>query len=359
MLDKKDAQWWILEAQQHPESAADLIRMLADRLAFLDRQNEELRGELIALRRRRHLSGAATVSAAPDDVLQKRIRDLETALRQVGVEKRLIAYAQDRIEASLPLGDAPEGTLVLPERPNLLVCGPAASLIIVTADSRLFSLGVTDLPTPEPGQGPASLGNPRDVAAMLDASAFEQYRFLVLVTAQGYAYSVLAARVATAAGRGDRLLRSLIPGDPVAFAVPSHNADLLAVSRQGRWTRFPERSLAGSGSLVMELPRGDTLAGLTPLADDAEFALVSDEGRVFVRRAADFPARKAPGASAGQPFKGHTLLTVGVGETVLALTRRGALKVIPLERLGAARADAGAPLPGLAAGDAVLSAVIF
>jgi DNA gyrase/topoisomerase IV subunit A len=359
MLDKKDAQWWILEAQQHPESAADLIRMLADRLAFLDRQNEELRGELIAMRRRRNVSGEATLSAAPDEVLHKRIRDLETALRQVGVEKRLILYGQDRVEANLPLGEAPEGTLVLAERPNLLICGPAASLYIVTSESRLFSLGLGDLPTPEPSRGPAMLGNPRDVAAILDARAFESCRFLVLTSAQGYAYSVLAARVTTAAGRGDKLLRSLIPGDPVAFAVPSYNADLLAVSRQGRWTRFPERALAGSGSLVMDLPRGDTLAALVSLNGEADVVVVSEEGRIFIRPAADYPARKAPGVSAGQPFKGHTLLTVGVGENVLMLTRRGALLVAAAGRLAQARTETGMLMPGLAAGDAALSAATF
>ncbi len=109
----------------------------------------------------------------------------------------------------------------------------------------------------------------------------------------------------------------------------------------------------------MELPRGDTLAGLVSLGDEPEFVILSEEGRVFIRSSADFPARKAPGVSAGQPFKGQTLLTVGVGETVLMLTRRGALLVAPVERLGNARGDAGMLVPGLAAGDAALGAAIF
>src|SRR2546430_9819220 len=99
MLDKKDVQWWVLEAQKHPDAATDLIRMLADRLAFLDKQNEELRGELITLRRKQR-------GEAPDSevsALRQRVQELETALRQNGVGRRLLIYAADRVEANLPL----------------------------------------------------------------------------------------------------------------------------------------------------------------------------------------------------------------------------------------------------------------
>src|SRR3954468_17108186 len=98
MLDKKDAQWWITEVQKHPESAVDLIRMLADRLAFLDRQNEELRGEMITLKRKQR---SASGSGADLDAMQQRIRDLETALRQNTSELHVLVYAQDRIEVNM------------------------------------------------------------------------------------------------------------------------------------------------------------------------------------------------------------------------------------------------------------------
>jgi hypothetical protein len=99
MLDKKDAQWWVLEAQKHPESAVNLIRMLADRMAFLDRQNEELRGELITLRRKQH---GGEASGAELQTLQQRIRELEGVLRQGQAGRRLLIYGPDRIEANLP-----------------------------------------------------------------------------------------------------------------------------------------------------------------------------------------------------------------------------------------------------------------
>src|SRR5664279_4652327 len=98
MLDKKDAQWWILEAEKHPEAATDLIRMLADRLAFLDKQNEELRGEMVTLRRKQRGNSSVDV-----DALQQRIQELEEALRAGKSGQRLLVYARDRIEINRAL----------------------------------------------------------------------------------------------------------------------------------------------------------------------------------------------------------------------------------------------------------------
>src|SRR5450432_2074768 len=98
MLDKRDAQWWIVEVQKHPESAQDLVRMLADRLDMLDKQNEELRGDLIAMRRKQHNNGAADL-----ETLQQRIHELEAALRDGETDQRLLIYAHNRIEANLSL----------------------------------------------------------------------------------------------------------------------------------------------------------------------------------------------------------------------------------------------------------------
>src|SRR5215510_14853109 len=88
MLDKKDVQWWIAEVQKHPETATDLVRMLADRLAFLDKQNEQLRGELITLRRKQ----LGEVVSADITSMQERIQQLEAALRQGKTGQRFLLY---------------------------------------------------------------------------------------------------------------------------------------------------------------------------------------------------------------------------------------------------------------------------
>src|SRR4051794_34466682 len=99
MLDKKDAQWWVLEAEKHPEQAIDLIRMLADRLSFLDKQYETLSGEVITLKRKSRGDGdSADVTA-----LQQRVRELESALKQGSALRQLVVYAADRIEVKATL----------------------------------------------------------------------------------------------------------------------------------------------------------------------------------------------------------------------------------------------------------------
>jgi hypothetical protein len=350
MLDKKDAQWWVLEAEKHPESAVDLIKMLADRLAFMDRQNEELRGELMTQRRKQRGDAAPAEVAA----LQQRVQELERALRQNGVGQRLLVYAADRIEANLPVDGAQNLDRELPGDVALLLCDVAARLLIVTTESQAFSLSVGDLPIPD--NGPALFGNPRNIAAILDQSAFERCRFLTLLSRSGYVYSVLAGTVSQIARRQDKLIRNLIPGDPISAAIPSYNADLFAVSQKGRWTRFPEKSIAGAGSLVMELPKGDELAGVIPLSGDSNLTFLTADGRLLVYPSAELATRKAPGASAGMLYKGQSILGMTTGSELVILSRLGKLLTVDVKQLPyKAQTDVGAPVPGLSAGDSVLA----
>jgi DNA gyrase/topoisomerase IV subunit A len=349
MLDKKDAQWWVLEAQKHPDAATDLIRMLAARLAFLDKQNEELRGELITLRRKQRGEAADSEVSA----LRQRIQELETALRQNGVGQRLLIYAADRVEANLPLDTISGLDRELPGDVALLACDALARLLIVTDESQVFSLSLGDLPVPE--NGPAMFGNPRNIAAILDQSAFERCRFLTLLSRGGYVYSVLAGTVNQVARRQEKLVRNLIPGDPIVAAIPSYNVDLFAISQKGRWTRFPEKSIAGAGSLVMELPKGDSLAGVVSLSGDFDLAFLTADGRLFVRSTSGLATRKAPSTSAGMLFKGETILGVTAGADLILLTGRGKVLPVSVKDLPyKAQTETGAPIPGLAAGDSVL-----
>ncbi len=351
MLDKKDAQWWIAEVQKHPESASDLVRILADRLAFLDKQNEELRGELIALRRKQlGVSPSADVTA-----MRERIQQLEVALRQSRSGQRIIVYARDRVEINTGLDVAQKEGLgrEMPGDIALLLCNALANLLIVTDNSQVFSLAYNDLPTAD--DSPTMLGNPNNVASILDQAALERSRFLALLSGNGYVYSLIVGKVAQAAKRQEKLLRNLIPGDPIVAAVPSYNADLFAVSEKGRWIRFPEKVVAGTGSLVMELPKGDRLVGLTPLVTDSDLLLLTTDGKLFLRLSTDFKVRR-PGTSAGMVLRGQSVFGVSSAPEITILTRLGKLLTVRAAELPfKASTDMGIPLPGLEPGDSVLT----
>lgn len=354
MLDKKDAAWWMQEAQKHPDSAVDLIRTLADRLSFLDKQNEELRAELITLRRQR--IGASNVTHPEVSALQKRIQELESALTGTGVEQRVILYARERIEANQPLDQVRENGFgrTLPIDLSLLVTKPGANLLIITEDARAFSLTVGDLPVPT--DAPASLGNPDNICAILDVASFENCRFLAVLTSRGYVYSLLMGTVMQAAKKGDKLIRNLIPDDPVVAVIPSHNADLFAISQKGRWTRFPEKSISGVGSAAMELPKGDIVAAIASLPEETTLCFLTSEGKLFLRNTSSLPNKRGPGASSGVLLKGVTVFGVTSHPDLTILTRRGKLLDIKVSDLAyRAQTDTGTPIPGLAADDAPLS----
>jgi len=355
MLDKKDAQWWVLEVEKRPDAAADLIRMLADRLAFMDKQNEELRGEVIALKRR--IRGSTT--SVEVGALQRRIQELESLLREGSTNRRVIVYGPDRVEINQELGESAVLNRALTstsdDRLRMLACTPGANLFILTADTRAFFISYSDLPTPESGGDAARLGNPRDVAAIMDRAVFEHNRFLLLVSQRGYVYSLLAGTINAVAGRQEKLIRNLIPGDPIVNAIPAQNGDLIAFSERGRWTRFPERAIAGSGSLIMELPRNDSLVSVLSLVGDAELVFLSADGRLFVRRSDALPPRKAPGVSAGQLFKSQILLGAAIGTEFAILTQHGQVIHATLKAIrDAAASENGMRVPDLAAGDVAL-----
>jgi len=345
MLDKKDAQWWVLEAEQHPERATDLIRMLAERMAFLDARNEELRGEVIELRRKGR--GANMAPAANLGALQQRVEELETRLKDGGAARHLLIHDGNRLFANVSLQTAQiDGVGELPKGARMLVMSSAARLYAITADTRVFSVPVSELPQGET----VTLDAPKDIATFIDQSIFESSRYLVLVTRGGTLVSTLAGNLARFAAKGEKILRNMLPDDPIIAAYPSGNADLLLVSRLGRWLRFPERALGSTGTQGMTLPKDDALAGLVWVTDEAPLYLVTASGRLFMRHTRDLPAKKAPGRATGQLFSGQEIIAIGKGTELLTVTPEGGLSLLSLTSVPArAETDAGYTLPGISA----------
>lgn len=355
MIERKDAQSWIQEAQKNPESAVDLIRTLAERLMFLDKQNEELRAELIALRRQK-ITVAAPASGE-FTALQKRIQELESALSDTGDVRRALLYARERIEANLPLQAALDSGIgrPLPIDLQLLICKPGSSLLIITEDARAFSVTLGDLPVPQ-DDAPAALGNPTNVAAILDPATFDGGRFIVLLSQRGYVYSLLLGTVVQTAKKGEKLLRNLIPDDPIVAAIPSYNADVIAISQKGRWTRFPEKAIAGVGSPALELPKGDIVAGIASLQTDTKITILTAEGKLFVRESSQLATKRMSGGPGGVLLKGFTVFGVTTAPEFLVLTRRGKLLSVTVADLPyRTQTDTGATIPGLESDDAALS----
>ncbi|HVO42236.1 MAG TPA: hypothetical protein VMT34_06425 [Aggregatilineales bacterium] len=348
MFQKKDVQWWISEVQQHPESAVDVVRTLGDRIAFLDRQNEELRAELIALKR--------STRGGDVESLKRRIVELENALRG-GTERRVVIYGRDRITFNATLSVAEQAGTSAPVSAGvcLLVCAPSAKLIAVGDDGRLYGMEYDALPLAT--DFPVMLGQPDNIAVILDAAIFERFRYLTVITRQGMIYSELGGAVTASARKGDKIIRGLRPGDTITNAVPSSNGDLFAISRKGRWIRFSEKVLTSAGAPVMKLPTDDSVFGVVPLSAEADLTFIAADGRAFVRSSArDFTARKAPGSPGGVLFRNITLVGAGVSDEIALLTERGRLLRIMVRELPfRAQTESGFLLPGIEPGDSVIA----
>ncbi len=236
----------------------------------------------------------------------------------------------------------------------MLLCSAGARLLAITAEARVFSVPLAGLPVPTGNA--IAFDAPRDVVVLLDQAMFEQNRYLTLVSQKGYGYSVLAGSLNRAASRQEPLIRNLIPDDPIIMAVPSNNADLIALSRKGRWTRFAEKAIAATGSLIMELPKGDTLAAMTWIGTESDLIFVTAGRSLFLRSSGELVSRKTPGRSAGPLIRDQALLGVTPIRGLCLLTRRGnLLTVLPGQLTHRAQTDSGMSVPGLAEDNSIVA----
>jgi DNA gyrase/topoisomerase IV subunit A len=349
MFQKKDVQWWISEVQQHPETAADLVRMLGDRIDFLDRQNEELRAELITLKR--NSRGGDTES------LKRRIAELESAMRG-GSERRVVIYGRDTIYYNNTLSVALQVGLPNLDRtlsPSILICDPGAKLVAIGEDSRVYAMSYADLPMPT--DQPMALERPNNIAIILDSQVFERNRYLSVVTRGGLVYSELGGALMAVGRKGEKLLRNLRPDDAILTAAPSSNADLFAISGQGRWIRFSEKILTSAGTPIMKLPGNDQVVSVVPLVNDANIVFITAQGKVYVRASGrDLAARKTPGSGGSVLFKGDTILGARAEDEHFCLTASGKLlHVLTSDIPFRAQTESGYVLPGFAPGDAIVA----
>jgi len=358
VIDTNDVQWWLLEAQQHPDTIPELIRLLAERIALLSRQNEELRGDLITARRKGNGAASAEVQA-----LQDRIMALEQISTNGGRPPgpRLLIYRPGQLIVSQPVDSIDEsGVGAVEPGVNMLIADESARLLAITDESRAFNVTLHDLPIPD--KSPIPIDTPRGIIAFLDLATLERRRYLTLLSQRGYVYSILVGAVARMAAKQEPLIRNLIPDDPIVAAVASGGSDLLACSRLGRWARFPERTIAGAGSQVFTLAKGDALAGITALEAHMLVMVFTAEGEMFVRAAESITVGTAPGKATGTVSKGVVVLGVAAGlpsQTLTILTRHGDVITLPIDRLPyRARSEDSIPIPTLHPGDAVAAFMI-
>jgi DNA gyrase/topoisomerase IV subunit A len=304
MIRESDVQWWILEAQKHPESAPQIIEELAKRLIELDTENEQLRGELIRLRQR-------TPSSQPQSAvqtLQRQVETLQRALQRQDSGAPSLVLIGDRLQAGqVSLSHAQE--LADQDHPVLgmraalalqrIVCaGSGSELLLVTNLARAYRQMVADVSELEDkGRWPGAaqdldLDDAERLAAV--ASSEQPPRLWTLVTRRGFVQRFVHAGMQRTIAQGESLLPHLDRCDAPIALVPGSQGDLVILSRWGNAIRFAERTIETQGSQALDLDPDDEVVGALSLSaeDSASYGIRRD--------IAQLPARSRPGDTAGK-----------------------------------------------------------
>jgi DNA gyrase/topoisomerase IV subunit A len=371
MIRKRDVQWWVLEAEKHPESATTIIQELAARLIELDEQNERLRNQIIRLRRR----APAVSSSTRVKALQEKVEALQTALRSQDLsEPSLVLLSDQAIAARIPLSllrdMALQGHPILDARAalrlvDLLVASPHDELLLLTSQGRGLKRMLAEVPPLAKG-GPWSASPGANLAEgeRLTAAAATGAppRFWTVVTRQGYVQRFVRVALERHLAQSDQLLKSPFHNDCPIAIVNGDRGDLLLVTRWGRAVRFSQRTIETQGSVALELGPGDEVADAVALPDEGEILIVTASGAALRRETSHFSARSRPGGGGKALIQARDVLSIhaySLHAELLYVTYAGNLVLLSLADVPlSTRADKGIDLCDLSRDPAVSATLV-
>lgn len=342
VIRKGDVQWWVLEAKKHPESAPAIIEELVKRLTELDAENERLRDEIVRLQRRTPAAAEGTKVSA----LRRKVTRLQRLLDDEAPTEPSVVFLSDRLQsARVPLSQAQrlaqEGRPALGSRAALglrcmLLAGPQDELLLLTSQGRGLKMLPSDVPPLVEGDNwPDTEGQRLAADERLTAAAAvaEPPRFWTLVTRRGYVRQFLRIRFDRRLARGDRLIESPFHNDEPVAVVNGDRGDLLVATRWGKGVRFPQRAIAGQGSVALEVERDDEVVAALPLPSDIEILIVTASGYATRRDTRQFGARSRPGGAGKPLIQAFDLLGAFPCQPrgrLLYLTYLGKLALVPM-----------------------------
>lgn len=341
-IRQQDIQWWLREVKLHPESASTIIRSLAERLEELDRQNEELRAELIKTRRlltgrgarvdtqhlKQQVAGARHPSTIP--LVNERSQSARGLARGVSPLPDIIILSRsgkgfraplDGLERSAQERALTRVTPALERGPHLLATYPDDELVLLTQKGKGLFIAVKEVPLKMDASQiplrpiPAIQLDPGDtIAAIVTADQLRGSRWITLVTRGGFIRQTILAALERQISREDDLIASPLAADePLLMLGSDMRDDVLLFTHQGKWTRFPGKAIPGRGAVGIELQAGDEVVGAASLNADCELLVLTSDGFAFRRSSEALKARSRPGGAGKAMLRRGGVLTVVPG----------------------------------------------
>jgi DNA gyrase/topoisomerase IV subunit A len=351
MIRESDVQWWLLEAEKHPESAPQIIGELAKRLIELDAENEQLRGEIIRL----HQRGPSERPQAAITTLKRQVETLQKALQRQDTSASFLVLLSDSLQAariSLPQAqllaeqDRPAlGTRAALSLQRIVAAGPGDELLLITNQAYAYQQMAADIPQlDEKGRWPAAPQNVdlSDAARLAAVSASNPApRLWTMVTRRGYVQRLVHAGMERDIANGQTLYAHLDRRDAPVALVSGDLGEIALITRWGQAIRFPQHTIETQGSLALDLDPDDQVVGAVSLpvgvspAPD-ELLIVTASGYGIRRNVAQLPARSRPGDTAGKALI-HARDVLGLfvarpGARLAFATYGGKLVFAPSER---------------------------
>jgi DNA gyrase/topoisomerase IV subunit A len=343
MIHKRDIQWWILEAEKHPESAKTIIEELAKRLIELDTENERLRNELVLSQQR----APKTANSAQVKTLQRKVETLQNLLHskepteasivlfsdQLHSTRIALSQAQRLVRDNHPLLDSRS----LLELRCMLLANPGDGLLLLTNQGQGFRQELADVPPMSRESGWSTTKDPvlqsgeRLAAAV---SVGKPPRFWTVATRRGYVQRFVRIHLERGIDQGQRLLNSPLRNDEPAVILDGDRGDLLLVTRWGKGVRFSQRAIETQGSIALELDADDNVVGALTLPRDMEILIVTASGYAARRDTALFRARSRPGGTGKALIQAHDVLAIYPYTSraqLLYLTYSGKMMFVPVE----------------------------
>jgi DNA gyrase/topoisomerase IV subunit A len=346
MIRKSDVQWWVLEAKKHPESAPTIVEELAERLAELDAENERLRDEIIRLQRR----APAAAEGADVSALRRRVATLQRLLDGEASAEPAVVFLSDQLQsARVPLSQAQRladegrpalgGQALLGRGCLLVLARPQDELLLLTSQGRGLKRPLSDVPALAEGGGwPTGEGQELAAGERLTAAVAvaRPPRFWTVVTRRGYVRQFLHIGFDQRLAQGTPLVESPLHNDAPVALVDGDRGDLLMLTRWGRGVRFPQRAIAGPGSVALELEPDDEVVAALPLPSDTQILVVTAAGYAARRDTSQIGARSRPGGTGKPLIQAFDVLGVCADEPqarLLYLTYSGRLAFVSTAKI--------------------------
>jgi len=323
LLDQ-DLPWLLAEARNDPGAAQRIIEAFAERVQSLQRQMDELRAENALLKR----TGGLQASNELTQRHKTNLRDLRQLAERHRLNRDIVTLmsftghamqwpAPAPIEQTLPLATPPEEP-VRDLKPMFLAAGARfGSVLAVTSGLRFGLVFGLSLPLSEnvdwrDARPAAALGLARAerVEAVCAVDELLPPRQVILVTRRGWVRLMSWPLVENLSVSGQSITLPVEGDSPAWLGAGESEGDLLVLTRNGRWTRFPIGLIPPAGSLGVALDGDDDVVAAVWLGKDTPAVwFIGADGAMCAVAAGALEAHKKPGGKAAQLIRRFVALS--------------------------------------------------